>query len=231
MDPRIGSELAGHRIERVIGRGGASVVYLAEHLRLGRKVALKVLAPHLAEDEVFRERFIRESKIAAGLDHPNIVTIFDAGEVEEGLYLSMRYVRGSDLGKVLRDKGSLDGPRTIRILSQIASALDAAHDNGLVHRDVKPGNVLLESARDRWDLAYLSDFGIAKRTTTGLGLTQTGQFVGTVDYVSPEQIMGEPIDRRTDEYSLGCVLFQCLSGHVPFPSEADVGTIYSHLND
>jgi tRNA A-37 threonylcarbamoyl transferase component Bud32 len=231
VDPRIGTVFAGHRIEQVIGRGGASVVYLAEHLRLGRRVALKVLAPHLAEDEMFRERFIRESRIAAGLDHPNVVTIYDAGEVEDGLYISMRYVEGSDLGKILHAEGALEPPRTILILSQVASGLDAAHAQGLVHRDVKPANVLVEGPGSVLERAYLSDFGISKRTTTGSGLTRTGQFVGTVDYVAPEQITGEPIDGRTDVYSLGCVLFQCLSGRVPFHADTEVATIYRQLND
>ncbi|HEY2966207.1 MAG TPA: serine/threonine-protein kinase, partial [Actinomycetota bacterium] len=231
MDPRIGTVFAGHRIEEVIGRGGASVVYLAEHLRLGRRVALKVLAPHLAEDEMFRERFIRESRIAAGLDHPNVVTVYDAGEVEDGLYISMRYVEGSDLGRILRDEGALEPPRAILILSQVASGLDAAHGQGLVHRDVKPGNVLLENPGSVRERAYLSDFGISKRTTTGSGLTRTGQFVGTVDFVAPEQITGEPIDGRTDVYSLGCVLFQCLDGRVPFHADTEVATIYRQLND
>jgi serine/threonine protein kinase len=231
VDPRIGTLFAGHRIEEVIGRGGASVVYLAEHLRLGRRVALKVLAPHLAEDEMFRERFIRESQIAAGLDHPNVVTIYDAGEVEDGLFISMRYVEGSDLGRILHAEGALEPPRTILILSQVASGLDAAHTQGLVHRDVKPGNILVEGPGSVMERAYLSDFGISKRTTTGSGLTRTGQFVGTVDYVAPEQITGEPIDGRTDVYSLGCVLYQCLSGSVPFRADTEVATIYRQLND
>ena len=222
---------AGHRIEEVIGRGGASVVYLAEHLRLGRRVALKVLAPHLAEDETFRERFIRESRIAAALDHPNVVTIYDAGEVEDGLYISMRYVEGSDLGRILRAEGALEPARTILILAQVASGLDAAHAQGLVHRDVKPGNVLVESPGSPLERAYLADFGISKRTTTGSGLTRTGQFVGTIDYVAPEQITGEPIDGRTDVYSLGCVLFQCVAGRVPFHADTEVATIYRQLND
>ncbi len=210
-----------------------SVVYLAEHLRLGRKVALKVLAPHLADDEAFRERFIRESRIAAGLDHPNVVTVYDAGEIEGNLYISMRYVEGSDLGRLLGSEGALAPLRTVAILSQIASALDAAHAQGLVHRDVKPANMLVDKVVDMpdFDRAYLSDFGISKRTTSREGLTRTGQFVGTVDYVAPEQITGEPVDGRTDVYSLGCVLFECLSGHVPFPGESGVATIYSHLHD
>ena len=164
---------------------------------------------------MFRERFIRESQIAAGLDHPNIVTIYDAGEVEDGLYISMRYVEGSDLGKILHVEGALEPPRTILILSQVASGLDAAHAQGLVHRDVKPGNVLVESPGSVIERAYLSDFGISKRTTTGSGLTGTRQFVGTVDYVAPEQITGEPIDGRTDVYSLGCVLFHASRGACP----------------
>jgi serine/threonine protein kinase/class 3 adenylate cyclase len=230
VDPRIGTELAGHRIERVVGQGGASVVYLAEHLRLARKVALKVLAPHLAEDEAFRERFIRESRMAAALDHPNVVTIYDAGEVDNNLYISMRYVEGSDLSRLLRVEGILETSRMLLILSQIASALDLAHGQGLIHRDVKPANVLVEMLGG-FERAYLSDFGISKHTLTGSGLTRTGQFVGTVDYVAPEQITGEPIDGRTDVYSLGCVLFQCLAGQVPFPREIEVATIYSQLHD
>jgi len=232
MDPRIGTEFAGHRIESVLGRGGASVVYVAEHLRLGRKVALKILAPHLADDEGFRERFIRESRVAASLDHPSVVTVYDAGEVEGSLYISMRYVEGSDLAKLLAAVGALGPSRTIGILSQIASALDAAHARGLVHRDVKPANMLVEAARGLpgFERAYLSDFGISKRTTSREGLTRTGQFVGTVDYVAPEQITGEPVDGRTDVYSLGCVLFECLCGRVPFPGETGVATIYSHLH-
>ncbi len=232
MDSSIGTEFAGHRIEAVIGRGGASIVYLAEHLRLGRKAALKVLAPHLADDEAFRERFIRESRIAAGLDHPNIVTVYDAGEVDGSLYISMRYVEGSDLGELLGAEKALEPSRAVSILAQVASALDTAHAAGLVHRDVKPGNILVETVGSAgFDRAYLSDFGISKRTATIGGLTRTGQFVGTVDYVAPEQITGESVDGRADVYSLGCVLFQCLSGRVPFPRPMEVATIYSHLHD
>ena len=233
MDSRVGTVFAGHRIEAVIGRGGASIVYLAEHLRLGRKAALKILAPHLADDETFRERFIRESRIAAGLDHPNIINVYDAGEVDGSLFISMRYVEGSDLEKLLGEEKVLEPSRAISILSQVASALDAAHAEGLVHRDVKPGNILVDPALSLpgLDRAYLSDFGISKRTTSRGGLTRTGQFVGTVDYVAPEQITGEPVDGRADVYSLGCVLFQCLSGRVPFPGLTEVATIYSHLHD
>ncbi|HZB00878.1 MAG TPA: serine/threonine-protein kinase, partial [Actinomycetota bacterium] len=229
---RIGTELAGYRLLEIIGRGGASVVYLAEHLRLGRRAALKVLAPQLAHDEGFRERFIRESRTAAGLDHPNIVPVYDAGEADGVLYLAMRYVQGSDLGEVIRSTGPIEAWRTLAIVAQVAAGLDVAHDEGLVHRDVKPGNVLL--TRDRstgMERAFLSDFGLTKRiASSGGGLTQTGQFVGTVDYVAPEQILGEPVDGRTDVYSLGCVLFHCLRGAPPFARPNDVGTIYAHVH-
>ena len=231
-DPRVGTELAGHRVLSVIGRGGMSVVYLAEHIRLRRKVALKVLGPELAEDEAFRERFIRESRITAGLDHPNIVTVYDAGEADGVLYISMRYVEGTDLEQLLRNETRLDPGRAVALVSQAAAALDAAHAAGLVHRDVKPANILLSSEpRSSADRAYLSDFGVTKRVDTGVSITRTGQFVGTVDYVAPEQIKGEDVDGRADVYSLACVLYRCLTGEVPFPRDTEVATIYAHLQD
>jgi tRNA A-37 threonylcarbamoyl transferase component Bud32 len=227
-----GAELAGHRILELIGRGGMSVVYLAEHVRLDRKVALKILSPELAEDDVFRERFIRESRVAAGLDHPNIVTVYDAGEAQGALYISMRYVPGRDLGQLLKEKGRLEPAPAVDILSQVAGALDAAHAEGLVHRDVKPGNILLARAPGApVERAFLADFGVTKRVDSMEGLTRTGHFVGTVDYVAPEQIVGDPVDARTDVYSLGCVLFECFTGEVPYPGDSEVATIYSHLND
>jgi serine/threonine-protein kinase len=228
---RLGAEVAGHRLERVIAAGGMSVVYLAEHLQLQRKVAFKVLAPHLAEDEAFRDRFIRESRTAAALDHPNIVTIYDAGERDGLLYISMRYVEGSDLRKVLTADGVLDPWRALSILSQIGSALDAAHAEGLVHRDVKPGNILLAQPGTVFERAFLTDFGVTKRMDPGTALTRTGQFVGTVDYVAPEQILAEPVDGRTDVYSVGCVLYESLTGRAPYRRPTDVATIYAHLQD
>ena len=231
-DPRLGTELAGYRVVGLIGRGGMSVVYLAEHIGLGRKVALKVLGPELADDDSFRERFIRESQIAARLDHPNIVTVYDAGEVDGVLYISMRYVEGTDLERLLRAETRLEPGRAVSLISQAAAALDAAHAAGLVHRDVKPGNILLASdARSSSDRVFLSDFGVTKRLDTGAGITRTGQFVGSVDYVSPEQIRGEAVDGRADVYSLGCVLYRCLTGEVPFPRDTEVATIYAHLQD
>jgi serine/threonine protein kinase/streptogramin lyase len=224
-DTRVGTQLAGYRIEEVIGRGGMSVVYLAEHARLERKVALKVLAPELAGSERFHDRFLRESKLAASLDHPNIVPIYDADEADGVLYIAMRYVEGSDLKQTIRDSGRLDPLRTSAIVDQVASALDAAHARGLVHRDVKPANVLLTSD----DHVYVSDFGLTKRAVSVSGLTETGQLIGTIDYVAPEQIKGDPVDQRADVYSLGCLLFECLTGHAPYPRDIEVGVLWAHV--
>ncbi len=226
-DTRLGTEVAGYRIERLIGRGGMSVVYLAEHLRLGRKVALKILAPELAENQKFRDRFLRESKVAASIDHPNIVPIYDADESEGLLYIAMRYVEGTDLHDLIRAEGALEPVRTASIVGQVASALDAAHATGLVHRDVKPGNVLLTPDEH----VYLSDFGLTKRALSVSGLTQTGQLVGTIDYVAPEQIKGDPVDARADVYSLGCILFECLTGEVPYPREMEVAVLWGHVQE
>ena len=228
-----GTEFAGYRIQSVLGRGGMSVVYLAQHLGLERMVALKVLAPQLAEDERFRERFVRESRIAAGMEHPNIVPIYEAGEAGGLLFIAMRYVPGADLGKLIRRDGGLDAARSLWILREVASALDAAHARGLVHRDVKPGNILVvdgEGSEGR-DLVYLSDFGLTKRLESGTGITQTGQFVGTVDYVAPEQIEGKRVDSRVDVYSLACVLYECLTGAVPYQRDTQVAGLYAHLRE
>jgi DNA-binding beta-propeller fold protein YncE len=226
-DARLGTELGGYRIERVIGRGGMSSVYLAEHIRLGRRVALKLLSPELAGSERFRDRFLRESKLAASIDHPNIVPIYDADEVDDVLFIAMRYVEGSDLKEVIRAEGRLDGVRTAAIVGQIASALDAAHAHGLVHRDVKPGNVLLTPE----DHVYVSDFGLTKRALSVSGLTATGQLVGTIDYVAPEHIKGDVVDGRADVYSLGCVIVECLTGHVPYPRDLEVGVLWAHVEE
>jgi len=226
-DTRVGTELAGYRIERVIGRGGMSVVYLAEHVRLGRRVALKLLAAELADSERFRDRFLRESRLAASIDHPNIVPIYDADEADGTLFIAMRYVEGSDLKQVIRSEGRLDADRTAAIVGQVASALDAAHALGLVHRDVKPSNVLLTPD----DHVYVSDFGLTKRALSVSGLTATGQLVGTIDYVAPEHIKGDKVDGRADVYSLGCVIVECLTGHVPYPRDLEVGVLWAHVEE
>ncbi len=226
-DTRVGTELGGYRIERVIGRGGMSSVYLAHHVRLERRVALKLLAPELADSERFRDRFLRESRLAASIDHPNIVPIYDADEADGTLFIAMRYVEGSDLKQVIRSEGRLDADRTSAIVGQVASALDTAHALGLVHRDVKPSNVLLTPE----DHVYVSDFGLTKRALSVSGLTATGQLVGTIDYVAPEHIKGDAVDRRADVYSLGCMVFECLSGHPPYPRDLEVGVLWAHVEE
>ncbi|MEO8424021.1 MAG: protein kinase [Actinomycetota bacterium] len=231
-DPRVGTELAGHRIEAVVGRGAMAVVYLARHLRLGRQVALKVLDPALAEDDTFRERFIRDCRAAAALDHPNVVTVYDAGEADGVLYISMRYVEGTDLERLLEAEGSLSPEVAISIVTQCAAALDAAHAEGLVHRGVVPAAILLERGWTEGGRVFLADFGISKHVATTTRLTRTGSFAGTVDYVAPEEIRGATdVDGRVDVYSLGCVLYRCLTGEVPFPRDSELVTIYAHLED
>ena len=222
-----GREIAGFRIESAIARGGMGVVYLAHQSFPERKVALKLLSPDLADDPAFRERFIRESNAAASTEHPNIVPVYGAGEVDGRLYLAMRYVEGTDLGTLLVRESRLSPERAALICAQIADALGAAHERGLIHRDVKPGNILLD-ARDH---AYLTDFGLIRRTKLDTDITRTGQFMGTIDYVAPEQIKGGEIDGRADVYSLGCVLYECLTGEPPFRKDSEVATIYAHLQD
>jgi DNA-binding beta-propeller fold protein YncE/predicted Ser/Thr protein kinase len=223
-DPRIGTELLGYRIERVLGRGGMSVVYVAEDLRLRRQVALKLLVSPLADDDAFRERFLEESQLAASLDHPNVVPIYAAGEAGDELYIAMRYVEGQDL-KVLLRGGALDPERAVRICSQVAEALDFAHERGLVHRDVKPSNVLLDAKEH----VYLADFGLTKRY--GEGRTVEPALFGTIDYIAPEQIRGDEIDGRADVYALGCLLYECLVGSSPFRRGSDAATLFAHLED
>jgi serine/threonine protein kinase len=228
--PRVGEEFAGYRIEAVLGRGGMGIVYRAEHIALERKVALKLLAESLSEDDVFRQRFIRESKLAASMDHPNIIPIYEAGEHEGLLYISMRYVDGSDLKQIVRNQGFLDAAISLLLLEQVGSALDSAHARGLVHRDVKPHNMLIATpAGLASDHVYLSDFGLAKHVSSRTEVTATGTFMGTIDYVAPEQIEGKEIDKRIDIYSLGCVLFECLTGTVPFQGGTDVAVAHGHI--
>ena len=223
----VGRELGGYRIERFIARGGMGAVYVARQLRLDRLVAFKVIAPELAEDPGFRERFERESRIAASIDHPNVVPIYEAGEDAGLLYIAMRYVDGHDLKAVIAEHGALEPQYAVGLIRQVAAALDAAHARGLVHRDVKPANVMIERHPDG-DRAYLSDFGLTKRVASGSALTKTGVVVGTLDYIAPEQLHGGPVDARTDVYALACVLFHTLSGHVPYPRDDDMAKMYAH---
>ena len=220
-----GSNFAGYQIESVVGRGGMGVVYRATDLRLERPVALKLVAPEFAEDELFRRRFLREPRMAASLDHPNVVPIYEAGEHDGQLYLAMRFVDGSDLRTLLRREGGLPAERALDILAQVAGALDAAHRRGLVHRDVKPANVLV----DEDGHAYLTDFGVTKQL--GGNTTETGQIVGTLDYVAPEQIRGEDVDARADGYALACVLYECLAGRPPFHRNTEAETLWAHMQE
>lgn len=223
-DRLIGTELGGYRIEEPLGRGGTSVVYRAEHVRLGRRAALKLLAPAFGEAD-FADRFLRESRLAASLDHPSIVPVYDAGEQDGLLYIAMACIEGRDLRTLLADEGPLPARRALRIAGQIASALDAAHARGLVHRDVKPANILVGES----DLAYLSDFGVVKELARN-GTTRTGAFVGTSEYSAPEQIEGREVTPRTDVYALGCVLYECLAGEPPFHRDSEVAVLNAHLH-
>ncbi len=228
----IGARLGRYRLERRLGGGGMAVVYLARDERLDRPVALKVLAPVLAEDEAFRKRFIRESHAAAAVEDPHIIPVFEAGEAGGMLYIAMRYVPGGDVRTMVRRDGPLPPGRAAAVIAQVASALDAAHAAGLVHRDVKPANMLVDRRSNRSDHVYLADFGLCKkRVAASAGLTATGQFVGTLDYSAPEQIRGRPADGRTDQYGLACAAFELLTGAPPFHSEEATAVMYAHLSE
>jgi Protein kinase domain len=230
--PLVGNEFAGYRLRSVLGRGGMSVVYQAENPRLGSLVALKVLAPELCDDDVFRTRFLEESRIAASMNHPNVIPIYDMGASDDLLYIAMRYVAGTDMRQILKKRGRMVPEIAVFLVGQAARALDAAHRKGLVHRDVKPGNLLVErSGDDDPDHVYLADFGITKHAMSRSGLTSTGQFVGTIDYVAPEQIQGTSVSGLADQYSLGCVLYECLTGRVPFEKDLDAAIIWAHVEE
>ncbi len=223
-----GTVVGAYRIESFLGRGGMGVVYAAEHIALGRRVALKVVAPELVSDVAFRDRFLREARLAASLEHANIIPVHDAGQDGATLYLAMRFVDGENLGAILEREKRVEPARTLRILTKVADALDEAHRNGLVHRDVKPDNILLGyGERD----VYLTDFGLVRRLDSRTRLTKTGFMMGTLNYMAPEVLRGEDIDARTDVYSLTCVLFECLAGRPPFARPSEPAVISSHLVD
>jgi DNA-binding beta-propeller fold protein YncE len=228
-----GSRIAGYLLEEQIGQGGMAVVFRAHDERLDRTVALKILAPALAADEAFRQRFIRESRAAAAVDDPHIIPVFEAGESAGVLFIAMRYVRGGDVRSIVGQLGPLPPGRVAEIVSQVASALDAAHGRGLVHRDVKPANMLLDSraGAGRPDHIYLSDFGLSKASLQATGLTGTGTFLGTLDYISPEQIEGKPVDGRADEYALACAAFELITGHPPFQRDDAMAIMYAQLSE
>jgi serine/threonine protein kinase len=226
-DALIAKEFAGYRIDSRVGRGGMGVVYRATDLALDRLVALKVLTEELANDPEFRRRFVSESKLAASLDHPNVIPIHAAGEHDGILFIAMRLVPGDDLRTILRAHGRLEPERAIPLIAQIASALDSAHAHGLVHRDVKPANVLVTPE----DHVYLTDFGLSKRVDANTEATRTGMVLGTLDYIAPEQIRGETIGPFTDVYSLGCMITHLLTGKVPFIVPTDEGKMWAHFSE
>jgi serine/threonine protein kinase len=220
----IGGQLGNYLIDSVLGRGGMSVVYRAKHSRLGMPVALKVLAPELSSDDTFRERFLREAQMAAAVDHPNVIPIHDMGVHEHSLYIVMRFVAGGDLKALLATSGPLDPDAALALLMPVALALDAAHAHGLVHRDVKPANILLQrSAAGEVEHVYLTDFGIAKSSASMTGLTRAGAFIGTIEYMAPEQVESREVSARTDVYALGATLYECLTGQIPFQRELSEG--------
>lgn len=225
--PIVGEELAGYSLRRVVGQGGMSVVYEAEHPRLGSTVAVKVLASELAADDRFRDRFLRESQVVASLSHPNVIDIYDCGQVDDLLFIAMRYVAGPDLQALLREHPRLSVERTLLLIRQAARGLDAAHRAGVIHRDVKPANLLIEHADGEPDHVYLADFGLSKHALSRRGSVE--EIAGTVDYIAPEEIKGEAVDARTDLYSLACVMYQCLTGSVPFPRDLDAAVIWAHV--
>jgi streptogramin lyase len=228
--PTIGDTLAGYRIDAFVGSGGMGEVYRAFDTRLRRNVALKILAPRLADDEGFRQRFLRESLLAASLDHPNAIPVYEAGEAEGRLFIAMRFVEGTDLRHVLDNERVLPPERALALLAPVAGALDTAHAKGLVHRDVKPANILVatEPAADPPEHVYLSDFGL---TTLSSDPGGAGPFTGTADYAAPELVTGGPVDGRADVYALGCVLFECLSGDPPFHGDSVMAVLWGHAND
>jgi serine/threonine protein kinase len=225
-----GSTFAGHRIERLLGTGATGYVYLAREDDTGRPVALKLLAPFARADGRFRRRFERESRLAAKLDHPHVVTVYRFGQAGDTLFMTMQFVDGPDLRDVIAEHGRLHPADAALIASQLGSALDAAAGCGLMHRDVKPGNVFVREDGGR-PHAYLGDFGLSKATASTSGLTRTGFFVGTIDYCSPEQLQAETVDHRTDVYALGALLFKALTGEVPFPREREVDKIIAHVSE
>jgi serine/threonine protein kinase len=222
----VGATFAGHVIRAVAGRGGMGVVYRAEWD--GRDVALKVIAPDLSDDREFRIRFQREYRAEASNQHPNVMRVYGAGAKEGRLYVTMRYVDGTDLERMLAGGRSLQPAVAAGLIAQIAEGLDAAHARGIVHRDVKPANVLLEGSGDALH-AVLTDFGLMKNLNSKVQLTMAGSFVGTCNYASPEQLLSAGVDARTDVYALGCMLYQALTGQVPFPRASSAATMFAHL--
>jgi serine/threonine protein kinase len=224
----VGADFAGHTILAVAGHGAMGVVYRARHEQLGREVALKVIAPEFADDREFRIRFQREFEAEVSIRHPNIVRVYGAGAKDGRLYVTMQYIDGTDLAALLRNGTRLEPGRAARMIAQVADGLDAAHARGIVHRDVKPANVLIDGD----DHCILTDFGLAKNVNTdNAPLTVAGSFLGTCDYAAPEQLVGAQIDARVDVYALGCLLYQAVTGRVPFPRPVSAATMLAHMDE
>lgn len=228
-NPALGSEFAGHRLETVLGQGGMGIVYRARNLALDQDRALKVLAPALSGDQRFRERFRRESRLAASIDHPNVIPVHQAGEEAGHLFLAMRLVEGVDLRHLVVRDGALDPAIAAATVGAAAAGLDAAHAAGLIHRDVKPANILVGEGRDAGRI-YITDFGISRSITGGETMTTTGELIGTADFMAPEQIAGDPVDHRADVYALGACLYFALTGEAPFPRDNEIATLFAHAN-
>jgi serine/threonine protein kinase len=224
-----GSRVAGYLLEGLVGAGGTAAVFRARDERLGRVVALKLLAAELTRDEGFRRRFLREARAVAAVDHPHIIPVYEAGEADGVLFIAMRFVAGGDLRGLVGRDGGLPPGRAAALFSPVASALDAAHAMGLVHRDVKPANVLVDAGPGRPEHVYLSDFGLARGMLSSSGLTRAGQFLGTPDYAAPEQISGRTVDGQADQYGLACVAYTLLTGAVPFERDQAMAALYAHL--
>ena len=230
--PAPGSRLAGYVLEEQIGAGGMAIVFRARDEMLGRLAAVKVIAPAMAGDAEFRARFLRESRAIAAVEEPHIIPVYAAGEADGVLYIATRYVAGGDLvGLLQRAGGILQPDQAADLVSQVAAALDAAHAAGLVHRDVKPANILIDAAPGRTEHAFLSDFGLSKGASSSTGLTATGQFLGTPDYCAPEQVRGGAMDGRLDQYALACVAFVLLTGTLPFRRGDAMATLFAHVHD
>jgi hypothetical protein len=223
-----GMTIAGFRLEELIGEGGMGVVWKARQLDLDRVVALKLIQPNKSGDPEFLERFQRESRLAASIDHPNVVPVFGAGEEDGVWFIAMRYVDGTDLGEYLRNRNSSLPPAdAARLITQVADGLDAAHAAGLVHRDVKPANILLDARLH----PYLTDFGLTKHLSSQSNATRTGVWLGSVNYAAPEQIESGPVDARTDVYSLGCVLFEALTRRLPYARDSEMAVMYAKVHE
>jgi serine/threonine protein kinase len=231
-DPTVGAEIAGYRIETVLGSGAMGVVYRARQRSPDRDVAFKIITPAFARDPSFRRRFLREVDAAAAIEHPHILPVYEAGEFDGSLFMASRLVTGPDLRQILGRSGALDVERAIEIVRQVGEALDAAHARGLVHRDVKPGNILVTQGSDGRDFCYLVDFGVSTWSPSAAAtVTATGQLAGTANYVSPEQVEGGAVDGRADIYALGCVFYECLTGRPPFAGRGPAAILYAHLHE